>query len=100
MHDDLLVAPGVPVLRRVLDEVVADRDDDVGVLEAGHRVVARLQADGAQRLGVLVVEQALAHERLGDRDARGAAELAQRGRGAGAHHAVAGEHDRVDRRCG
>ena len=50
--DDLLVALGVPVLRRVLDEVVADRDHDVGVLEAGHRVVARLQPDGAERLRV------------------------------------------------
>ena len=55
--DDLLVAPRVPVRGRVLDEVVADGDDHVGVLEAGHRVVARLQPDGAERLGVVVVEQ-------------------------------------------
>ena len=39
-HDDLLVALGVPVLGRVLDQVVADRQHDVGVLEPGHRVVA------------------------------------------------------------
>ena len=95
--DDLLVALGVPVLGRVLDEVVADGDHDVGVLEARQRVVARLQADGAERVRVLVVERALAHERLGDADAGRAGELAQRGRRAGARDAVAGQHDRVDR---
>ena len=47
--------------------------------------------------GSVVVERALAHERLGDRDAGRARELAQRGRGAGADDAVAGERDRVDR---
>ena len=50
-------ARGFQLRRRVLDEVVADRDHDVGVLEAGQRVVARLQADGAERVRVLVVEQ-------------------------------------------
>ena len=98
--DDPLVASRVPVRRRVLDEVVADGDHDVGVLEAGQRVVARLQADGAERVRVLVVERALAHERLGDADAGGAGELAQRGGGAGARDAVAGQHDRVARRRG
>jgi hypothetical protein len=81
----------------VLDEVVADRDHDVGVLEARHRVVARLQADGAERLGVGVVHDALAHERLGHRDPGRARELAQRGRRARAHDPVAGERDGVDR---
>ena len=51
--DDLLVALRVPVLGRVLDEVVADREHHVGLLEAGHRVVARLQADGAERARVV-----------------------------------------------
>ena len=51
--DDLLVAPRVPVRRRVLDEVVADGDHHVGVVEARERVVARLQADGAERVRVL-----------------------------------------------
>src|SRR3954451_23728963 len=88
---DLLVAPGVPVRRGMLDEVVADRDDHVGVFEAGHRVVARVEADRAQRMAVVGIDDALAHERLGDRDAGRAAELAQRGRGprapdAGARH--------------
>ena len=95
--DDRLVASRVPVLGRVLDEVEADREHEVGVLEAGHVVVVRLQADGAERLRVGGVEQALGHERLGDRDARRADELAQRGRGAAAHDAVAGERDRVQR---
>ena len=48
---------GFQLRRRVLDEVVADGDHDVGVLEAGQRVVARLQADRAERVRVLVVEQ-------------------------------------------
>ena len=94
--DDLLVAPRVPVRGGVLDEVVADGDDHVGVLEAGHGVVARVQPDGAQRLGVGVVEQPLAHEGLGHGDAGRAAELAQGGRAAGAHDAVAGQGHRVD----
>ena len=97
MHDDPLVALGVPVLGRVLDEVVADREHDVGVLEARHRVVARLEADGAERARVGVVEDALAHERLRDGDAGRAGELAQRRRRAGADDAVAGQDDRVDR---
>ena len=46
----------------------------------GQRVVARLQADRAERARVLVVEQALAHERLGDADPGRARELAQRRR--------------------
>jgi hypothetical protein len=94
---DPLVAVRVPVRGRVLDEVVADRDDHVGVLEARQRVVVRLQADGAQRVGVLVVQGALAHERLRDADPGGAGEVPQGGRGAGARDAVAGQHDRVDR---
>ena len=51
--DDRLVAARVPVRGRVLDEVVAHGDDDIGVLEAGERVVARLQPDGAERARVL-----------------------------------------------
>ena len=57
MQTIVLSRSGFQLLRRVLDEVVADRDHDVGVLEARERVVARLQADGAERARVLVVEQ-------------------------------------------
>jgi hypothetical protein len=92
--DDPLVAVRVPVGRRVLDQVVADRDDDVGRLEAGQRVVARLQSHRAERARVLVVEHPLAHEGLGDADAGGSSELAQRGGRPGAGDAVAGQHDR------
>ena len=91
---DPLVALRVPVRGRVLDEVVADRDHHVGLLEARQRVVARLHADGAERVRVLVVEHPLAHERLGDADAGRAGERAQGGRRAGAGDAVAGQHDR------
>ena len=95
---DLLVAARVPVLGRVLDQVVADRDDHVGVVEPGHLVVARLEPDGAQRVGILVVEQALGHERLGHRDPGRVHERAQRPAGVGADGAVAGQDDRVARR--
>jgi len=39
-HDDPLVAPRVPMLGSVLNEVVADGDHDVGLLEARQRVIA------------------------------------------------------------
>ena len=94
-HHDPLVGAGVPVLGSVLDEVVADGDHHVGVLEAGHRVVARLQADGAERVRVLVVEQALGHERLRHRDPGGVHERPQRAAGVGADRPVAGQDDRV-----
>ena len=97
--DDPLVAPRVPVLGRVLDEVVADGDHHVGVVEAGERVVARLQAHRPERARVLVVEHPLAHERLGDADAGRVGERAQRGGRPGAGDAVAGEHDRMPGRA-
>ena len=97
-HDDLLVAARVPVLGRVLDQVVADRDHQVGVVEAGHLVVAGLEADRAERLRVLVVDQPLGHERLGHGDAGVVDERAQRAGGVAADRAVAGQRHRVLRR--
>ncbi len=94
-HDDHLVAVGVPVLRRLLDEVVADRDHEVGVGEAGELVVGVVDADRAERELVLEVQRALAHERVGDGEARRVRERPQLRRGARSQHAVAGEHDRV-----
>ena len=93
--DDRLVALRVPVDRRVLDEVVADRDDDVGVLEAGQLVVARLHADGAAPVRVVVGEDALAHEGRRDAHAGGVGERAQRRRRVPAGDAVAGQDQRV-----
>ena len=78
----------------MLDEVVADGDDHVGVLEARERIVARLKADRAERARVLVVEHPLAHEGLRHADARRVGERAQSGGGPGPGHAVAGQHDR------
>jgi hypothetical protein len=95
--DDRLVGTGVPVLGSVLDEVVADGDHEVGVAEAGELVVAVVQTDRAERPRVLVVQRALAHERLGDRDAGRARERAQRGGRPRAQDAVAGQHDRAGR---
>src|SRR5918995_946741 len=42
--DNLLIAPGVPVAGGMLDEVVANRDHQISLLETGHLVVAGLQA--------------------------------------------------------
>ena len=95
--DDRLVAVRVPVLRRMLHEVVADRDHQIRDLEPGHPVVARLEPDRTKRLGVAGVHRALAHERLRDGDPGGAYELAQRRRGAAADHAIARERHRVER---
>ena len=93
--DDLLVAVGVPVLGGVLDQVIADRDDEVGVLEAGHLVVTCLQADRPDRARVLEVDQALGHEGLGHRDPGRLGERAQRAAGMAADGAVAGQRDRI-----
>jgi hypothetical protein len=41
--DDRLVVRRVPVPRRVLHEVVADRDHEVGLVEPGQPVIAGLQ---------------------------------------------------------
>ena len=60
--------------RRVLDEVVADADHEVGPVEARQDVVARLEPDGHQREVRPVVDRALAHERRRDRDVQAAGE--------------------------
>ena len=93
--DDLLAAVLVPEMRRVLDQVVADRDDDVGLVERGVDVVAPLQADGEQAMRVAASDRALAHEGVDHPDAglvRQALELLG---GAFAHRAVARQDDRV-----
>ena len=92
--DDPLAAVRVPRRRRVLDEVVADADDEVGAVEAGEDVVARLQPDGHQRQVRTIVDGALAHERRRDRDVQPAGESPQLRSGAAAEDAVAGEDDR------
>ena len=43
-----LVTSRVPVLGRVLNQVVANRQHEVGVGEPGHLVVARLEPDSAE----------------------------------------------------
>ena len=79
----------------MLDQVVADRDHEVGVLEPGHLVVAGLEPDRAERLGILVVDEPLGHERLGDRNSGVVDERPQRPAGVAADRAVAGERQRV-----
>ena len=83
--DDPLASVRVPARRRVLDQVVADRHDEIGAVEAGQHVIAGLEPDGHQRQVAAVVDRALAHERDRDRDveALGEARGAPRGASAG-----------------
>ena len=60
--DDDLVGARVPHVGVVLDHVVADADDNVGLLECEPRQVARLQPDGAQRQVVGKGHDAFRHE--------------------------------------
>ena len=92
--DDPLAAARVPGFRGVLDQVVADADDEVGPVEAGQDVVARLEPDRHEREVRPVVDGALAHERGGDRDVQAAREVAQVGRCVASEHAVAGQDQR------
>ena len=84
----------VPRRRRVLDQVVADADHEIRPVEAGHDVVARLQADGHQRQVRAIVHRALAHERLGDRYMQALGEGSERVGGATPDDAVTGQDER------
>lgn len=103
--DDLLVAARVPEGRRPFDEVVPDGEDQVGLgqlLEDGEVRLGPLQPHGGQRQRLPVVHGPLAHEGMGHRDAELADEGPQRVGGAvagrlTAHHAVAGQHERISR---
>ena len=67
--DDLLIARGIPELRAVFDEVVADHQHDIG---RGHRLVAvvpGLQTDGEQVVLIRAGQRTLAHERVEHRQA-------------------------------
>ena len=92
--DDRLAAIRVPRRRGVLDEVVADADDEVRPVEAGQHVVARLEPDGHERQVRPVVDGALAHERDRDRYVQTAGQRPQLRRRAAPQHPVAGQDDR------
>src|SRR5918993_99575 len=91
---DALGPVRVPASRRVLDQVVADADHDVGAVEPGQHVVAGLEPDGHQRQVRSVVDGTLAHERGGNRHVEPAGEGAQLARGAAAQDPVAGQDQR------
>ncbi len=82
--DDGLVPRRVPALRCVLDEVVADRHHDVGPVEAEVRVVAHHESDRAERVRMVVGEDALPEERGGDGEVQTLGETDER-----VHRAVA-----------
>ena len=80
---------------RVLDEVVAHRDDEVRAVEAGQDVVAGLEPDGHQRQVRPVVDRALAHERGRHRHVEALCQRAERVRRPAPQHAVPGEDERA-----
>ena len=84
----------VPEARRVLDEVVADADDQVGVVERDVDVVPALKAHGEEAVRVRHRYRALAHERVDDPDAGLVCEAPELPRGALADRAVAGQDER------
>ena len=93
--DDGLAAALVPVRGSVFDQIVTHRDHDIGGIERGIGVVALLQADGEQAVGIGTRHRALAHERVDDADADLLGQALELLGGAFAHRAVARKDDRV-----
>ena len=89
--DDGLLRPAVPEGGRVLDQVVADRDDHVGLAQRRDDVVLALEADGEEAVRVAPGHRALAHEGIDDADAGELGEALELGRGALTDGAVAGD---------
>ena len=67
--DDTGRPVAVPEARRVLDEVVADADHEVGRIERDVDVVAALEPHGEEAVGVRHRHRALAHEGVDHPDA-------------------------------
>ena len=102
--DDGLFHAAVPESRRVLDQVVADRDDHVGLAQCGDDVVLALEAHGEEAVLVAPWHCPLAHEGVDHADAGEFGEAPELGRCALSDGAVAGEdhgalgtYDRVHR---
>ena len=93
--DDALAAAGVPRGWRVLHEVVPHADDEVGSIEAGRHVIARLQTDRHERVVAPVIDGALAHECGGDGHVEATSQRPQSWGGATPKHAIAGQDDRT-----
>ena len=83
---DRLVPAGVPTIRGVLDQVVAHRHHDVGVVETEVRVVADHEPDRPERVGVVVREDPFAEERRRHRQVQPFRESHER-----VHRAVSGD---------
>ena len=95
--DDSRRAVVVPEARRVLHEVVADADDEVGFVEREVDVVAALKAHGEQAVRVRHRHRALAHEGIDDPDAGLVGEAAELAGGALPYRAVAGQDNGLSR---
>ena len=92
--DDLLVGLRVDPDRVELLQLVADRDDDVGVVEPEVDVVVPHEPERPDAVGVVVGHHALAVEGVGHRDAELLGEPHQGGGRVGAGGAVPGQHHR------
>ena len=95
--DDLLVAVGIDANRIEFLELVADRHDRIRLVESEVHVVVAHEADGAQRLRVVVREHPLAVEGGRNRHAQSLGKADQRRTGVGPSRPVTGQDDRV--RC-
>ena len=65
------------------------------VLESRELVVARLEANRSERVGILEVDRPLRHEGLGDRDPGGVDPGSERPAGVRPDHPVPNERDRM-----
>ena len=92
---DLLRRALVPEGGAPLDQVVADRDHDIGLAQRHQDVVLALQPDREQAVRVGARDRALAHEGVDHADAGVLGQPLELGGGAFAHRAVAGEDQRV-----
>ena len=97
--DDLLVTLGIDAHRIELLEFVPDRHDRVGLVETEVHIVVTHEPDGAERLRMVVREDAFAMERRGDRDAQSLGESDQRRTRVGPRRSVARQDDRAPRRA-
>ncbi len=95
--DDLLVTLGIDAHRIELLEFVPDRHDRIGLVETEVHIVMTHEPDGAERLRMVVREDAFAMERRGDRDAQSLGESDERRTRVGARRSVARQDDRAPR---
>ena len=90
---DLVVGFRIPFRRRVLDEVVADGNDEVSVLDQCIGIIFLRDADGAAFVVVIARDDALRHHRVDDGDVQRVGKMRQRLARVAADGTMSREHD-------